>query len=353
MESCRRFTPSEELRLLEGIKTKFLDKGLFYNDPDFKHDALEFHRQLVKEAEDEALAAGRTGRIRVPLFKCSRQFIQDFRDRHKLSLRRPRIKRRGAVTDEIILHFIKKVEDLKRAYPLERIINIDETNWRTVEAGFKTWGVKGAESVHCNADNDDKEGVRVIAAVDAAGRKLPLTVIGKGNTKRRLAGYALPSEVWGEYSDTGWTTSDIMCCHLWHLRHELFHEGPLVIILDTYAAHRAKEVREIAQLWGIELVFIPPGCTDRLQPLDRRVFGVLKAYARQMWRTRYHDTGGEKVTRQVIIEQLLEAWRRISPMCLKSAWFIYEDESDDDEEERELGDGEYRPFISLHDLTDL
>jgi hypothetical protein len=32
IESHRRFTPSEELRLLESIKTKLLDTGIFYND---------------------------------------------------------------------------------------------------------------------------------------------------------------------------------------------------------------------------------------------------------------------------------------------------------------------------------
>jgi hypothetical protein len=91
-----------------------------------------------------------------------------------------------------------------------------------------------------------------------------------------------------------------MCWYLWHLRHTVFHKRPLVIILDTDSAHHSKEVREIAQLWGIASACVI--CTDRLQPVDRRVFGVLKAYARQMGRTRYHDTGGEKVTRPVIIQ---------------------------------------------------
>jgi hypothetical protein len=70
--------------------------------------------------------------------------------------------------------------------------------------------------------------------------------------------------------------------------------------LDTYSAHRSAEVREMARLWGIDLVFIPPGCTDQLQPLDRRVFGVLKAYARQIWRTRYHGTGAQKVIKPMV-----------------------------------------------------
>jgi hypothetical protein len=114
--------------------------------------------------------------------------------------------------------FIERVRTLMGQYPLERVINIDETNWRTVSAGFLTWAMKGAESVNCMVDNDDKEGVTVIAAIIAVGEKLPLTAIGKGKTDRCIKGYCLPPEIWGEYSESGWTTSDVMCRYLEQLR---------------------------------------------------------------------------------------------------------------------------------------
>jgi hypothetical protein len=58
-----------------------------------------------------------------------------------------------------------------------------------------------------------------------------------------------------------------MCDHFHLLRQHL--------VLDTYVAHRAAVPKAAATLCGIELVLIPPGCTDRLQLLDRRVFGVV------------------------------------------------------------------------------
>jgi hypothetical protein len=305
-DTQRTFTDEEEQRLLTQVMTSFLEKGLYYSDADFKVDALQFHQHLVAEAEAEALSTGRTDPIVVRAFKYSPPFIIDFRKRHMMSLRRPSIKRRPTTTDAQVRAFVENVKELMRIVPAERIMNIDETNWRPVAAGFKTWAPTGAESVHCIVDNDDKQGVTVIAAISAAEEKLPLTVIGKGKTQRCLAGYDLPSEVWGEHSESGWTTSDIMCCYFWHLRHVIFPEGPLSVILDTYSAHRSAEVPAIARLWGINLVFIPPGCTDRLQPLDRRVFGVLNAYAHQIWRKRYHATGGEKVTKAMVSEPLVE-----------------------------------------------
>jgi hypothetical protein len=75
--------------------------------------------------------------------------------------------------------------------------------------------VTGIESVQWTVDNDDKQGVTAIAAIKAVGKKLPLTVIGKGKTRRCLAGYELASEVWREQSESGCTTSDVMCRYCW------------------------------------------------------------------------------------------------------------------------------------------
>ena len=49
------------------------------------------------------------------------------------------------------------------------------------------------------------------------------------------------------------------------------------VILDGYATHLCDAVRALADELGIVLHFIPPGLTDLLQPLDRNVFGALKA----------------------------------------------------------------------------
>jgi hypothetical protein len=99
--------------------------------------------------------------------------------------------------------FVEKVRELIRDSPRERILNIDETNRRTIAPGFKMWALVGAESVHCRVDNDEKQGVTVIAANNAAGEKLPLKVSGNGKTRRCLVGYELPSEVWRNVANLG------------------------------------------------------------------------------------------------------------------------------------------------------
>jgi hypothetical protein len=327
-EAHQIFTREQEIELSTRIATNYIDKGLFYSDTEFKIDALRFHKEIVCRSEGimPGMALSDRQMEQINKFKASWHFIQAFRHRNRLSLRRPSFKRRPKPTEADMQAFIAQVQSCLQNYRRDRIINIDETNWKTVAGGFMTWAHTNAESVQCQIDNDEKEGVTVIAAVDAEGGKLPLTVIGKGKTERCLKGYQLPPEVRTCVSESGWTTKDVMCRYFAILRQELYPEGPLIVILDAYAAHRSREVREIARLWEIQLVFIPPGCTDKLQPLDRRVFGVLKSYARQLWRKQHHESGGAKTTRPMMAANLCEAWRRITEGLIQDAWGIYDQE---------------------------
>jgi hypothetical protein len=234
------------------------------------------------------------------------------------------------------------------------VINIDETNWKVVNGAFRTWSPRGKESVHCTIQDDEKAGITAIAAIDAAGNKLPLTVIGKGKTRRCLAGYRWPDGVFQLTSISGWTTSDVMCSYLHHLRQiPEYADGPLVVILDTYSAHRTAAVKATAEELGIELEFIPPGCTDLLQPLDRRVFGVLKSYGRQQWTKHHVATHGGKTSRAFMADSLVKAWGRISSSVIQSAWRAYltEDGEEEDEEMDDPGDETYRPPLTP-DLDD-
>jgi hypothetical protein len=287
----------------------------------------------------------------MPLFKASAPFICDFRCRSRLALRKPSLKGRCHVNEEAVAAFISRVGILLDHVPAERILNLDETNWRSVSAGFLTWARGGAESVLCVISNDEKEGITAIAAVNARGQKLPLTIIGKGKIPRCLTALDLPPDVWATTSESGWTTRDVICHYFKLLRNKLFPDGHLVLLFDTYSAHRASLAREAVEQCGIELMFIPPGCTDRLQPLDLRIFGVLKSYARQLWRTQYHSSHGGKTSRTQMAKNLIDARDGISPDIFESAWAIYRrDWVPYDSEDR---DGEYRPDMRRENLGDL
>ena len=64
------------------------------------------------------------------------------------------------------------------------------------------------------------------------------------------------------------------------------YESRIHLILDVYRAHFTESVRKHAENLNIELIPIPAGMTDEMQPLDLRIFGPLKRYATRLFRLR-------------------------------------------------------------------
>ena len=99
-------------------------------------------------------------------------------------------------------------------------------------------------------------------------------------------------------------------------------QGPLILILDVYRAHLTDDVKEFAKARHIELLFVPPGCTSLYQPLDRRVFGELKAAARREFNRldRLTIKKGEEFRTSVGV--LARCWKAITPENIRKAWKI-------------------------------
>jgi hypothetical protein len=140
------------------------------------------------------------------------------------------------VTKEKQEEFICRFQQLLEAFPQDRVINIDETNWRVVVSSFWTWTHTGSEAVS-SINESEKEGITVIGGIDTAGAKLPLTVVGK--TQYYFVALNLPPEVWSVTSPTRWSTNDVMWNYFRLLRQHVYPTGPLVVLLDTFTAHRA------------------------------------------------------------------------------------------------------------------
>ena len=62
---------------------------------------------------------------------------------------------------------------------------------------------------------------------------------------------------------------------------EKINYRPFTLILDQYPSNVDEGVVISAKSLGINLIYIPAGATGLLQPLDRRVFGVLKSQNRK------------------------------------------------------------------------
>ena len=78
----------------------------------------------------------------------------------------------------------------------------------------------------------------------------------------------------------------------------------------------------LAKELDINLWFIPPGCTDQCQPLDRRCFGALKATARKLWREQMADEPHRKLTKKDAVAHLICAWEHLTKGVVDEAWEI-------------------------------
>jgi hypothetical protein len=91
--------------------------------------------------------------------------------------------------------------------------------------------------------------------------------------------------------------------------------------------------------YGIELLFIHPGQTDRLQPLDRYVFGALKSVCRRISDRHCADNRTIRTDKLTAVNSLREAWDRITVEVVQRAWGVYTETPEDvDEEWEEIGE---------------
>ena len=96
------------------------------------------------------------------------------------------------------------------------------------------------------------------------------------------------------------------------------------LILDGYASHRCEEVKRLAEELHIHLHYIPPGLTDLLQPLDRSVFGALKAEYRAIYRMDMSQREDKRMTKADFAAYLVLAWELVSDNAIHHGWECYD-----------------------------
>jgi hypothetical protein len=97
------------------------------------------------------------------------------------------------------------------------------------------------------------------------------------------------------------------------------------LLWHLFAAHRDDFVKTQAQNLGIRLEFIPPGTTGLCQPLDRRIFGILKQRAGELFAQRNLDYRFDEYRIAQSIGILIEFWESITQDQVLSAWDHFRD----------------------------
>ena len=272
----------------------------------------------------EMLARERTGED----FTAGRTYLKGFLKRHGLSLRVPHVRRRTAPNDEKVAEFLLDVDAVREQFPENLIYNVDETCWRLINGSLKTLAATGQEEVAVDSACNPKTDITVIAAVTKAGDRLPLYLLAKGKTprcmdkyrnspllRRHFASHSLAID----YSRTGWSDRGVMTRYLAWLRH-LAGDRLINVMWDVHASHRHADVRDWASEHDVGLTFIPAGQTGTWQPLDRRIFGSLKARATRILNESVIEESFEDHDMIRAISVLVRAWEEIGREEIQHAW---------------------------------
>ena len=310
----RIFTDAEEDAISDYIIENILKAGILFTDEDFEELIMTaFLEKYPTNHEDD-------NEQKMPRFEASKGFIYDFKKNHGFSTRRCHTKRRPS-NKKYDQRFVDAMNWVFSNVDLHYIVNVDETSWEVVPKTILTWHPKGADHVVRYANCNDKEKVTVVAGIAADGSKLPLQFIAKGdspavlNTQIGDVGYHMKA-----YSTNGWSTIETFKEFLIGVRnfYGFEDEHTIHLLLDVFKVHISDEVKETAQGLNIKLYLIPAGMTDELQPLDKKIFGPMKMFARELFRRRYEqDKHRGKIE---ACEDMVWAWEKLSPETIQDAF---------------------------------
>lgn len=118
---------------------------------------------------------------------------------------------------------------------------------------------------------------------------IPLIILSKGKSdKSKEKFFALADEEEVENPDiflsnnqNGWTNEEVMLHYLQYL-HDNYAPHGYALILDCLPAHRTLAVIQKANELQIELIFVPANGIGLYNPLDRKIFCILKAKLRSL-----------------------------------------------------------------------
>lgn len=314
----RIFDDDQEVLLSEFIQSNYIDNDLYFSDKDFQSLCFDTLDQICANNDDER-----------PKFSCSPHFIKDFKDRNRFSSRRAHFKRRPDISDNDpkIQDFIDKTRDLiiNARSKGEPVLNGDETQWQILPTNIKTWATKNAKEVKIATTENEKFHVTLMATITSEGDKLPCFMIAHGNNVED------ETDQFGEdinpestsHSAKSYMTTDVFLRYLQFIRNQYTNNETIHLIVDSYSSHTSKFSIAKARDLNIDIVFIPNGMTDELQPLDYGVFSILKSIANAKLRNYMRQNIGSTIGIERSVKFLFDSWEKVSKQTISDAWEKY------------------------------
>ena len=182
--------------------------------------------------------------------------------------------------------------------PAQLIVNWDQTginyipvsNWTMEQAGSKRVEIVG---------KDDKRQITALFGCTMSGDFLPPQLVYQGKTNRCLPWYTFPSSWDITFTENHWCNKqtthryivNILLPYLTQKKMELkvVPDQRALLMFDNFKGQCTEALLKLLDENNVSVVFIPPNCTDRLQPLDVSVNKSAKEFLRRKFHVWYAE----------------------------------------------------------------
>ena len=247
--------------------------------------------------------------------------MQGFLKRNNLSYRVCTAERRPPIDQKEVDTFNKLLQKAIDDTSDRIILNCDESCWRVMMPPKRSIVKRGQDSVKLNIDGDQKAGFTIIGTISSDGAKLPLVIIAKGRTKRchKQLGKHPNFSYKVFHSEKGWTTEAVFSEYLEWIRC-IIGEKKISLVVDQWGPHFGPKAAKKAEDLDIHLIPVPKGGTSVYQPLDRKIFAIMKKKGAAKWVRMCHNNPRMKWTKSTATAIALQCWEEIKEHHILSAW---------------------------------
>ena len=320
-QHLRLFTDEQEKIVADLIRVQFISHGIMMRRK---------HLKTILFTLWQSFDLDHRGHLPKKLF--SNHFMKNFCKRNNFSFRQMRKKKRSEIDDAEVNEYVRQYAEAFSTFPWHRILNGDETPWNFVYYKGEVLAETGTEEVAAQLPDDYRKSFTVMATIGADGTKYPPIFFAKGSTKmchRQFDGMESdPSKYEILHSEGGNMDEDSMIEYLKYV-HLWMDNEPCVLIVDRYSSHITTEVLQTASQLQIKMIYIPTSATEKYQPLDKRVFGVLKSMAASS----FDDFVFEKqegFSKCQAADLFVNCWQKLSVDIVLKSWRLCEDEEEDE-----------------------
>jgi hypothetical protein len=192
---------------------------------------------------------------------------------------------------------IKAVVNLEDI-PLDLVINWDQTAMHYVPVSSWTMAKEGSHRVEISRI-DDKRQITAVFGCSMTGSFLPIQLIYQGKTDKCHPSFQFPADWDITHSPNHWSNEitmqsfigKILIPYIKKMREELnlAIDHRALVIYDTFRGQCTPAILQLLEENHVDIVFVPPYCTDRLQPLDVSVNKAAKNFMRDQFQRWYAD----------------------------------------------------------------